>query len=360
MEALKIKKDAESTIKEFLKFLMDKNKVEAVFTLTRMEDGFSYSLIKDKEIISQAVPFYPFMPSNAGKMLSRITLIEPLRKPILAILRPCELRGFIELVKRDQGSTENIFFMSFICPGVFPLKKLSLGYEEELKEYKEKIEKGELSKNIRNTCKACEHFIPYNSDLTISFIGENGKESILIIENEKGENLIQGFEGERIEFEKNFVNMKRERKKERERIIRETEEKGKGLDKFISLFGRCISCHGCSKICPICYCKLCDFDSSSHEIEPSSYEDEVKKRGGIRVPSNVLLYHLGRLIHVSVSCVNCGMCSDICPVDIPVSELFLVASLRVQRLFNYIPGRDYKEEIPLKTFEPEEFTEIAG
>lgn len=360
MEALRIKKGIGDGIKEFLRFLLEKNKVDAIFALTKMQDGFSYSLIKDKKIIDDVNPFYPFMPANAGKLLSRLTLIEPLRKPILAILRPCELRGFVELIKREQGSSENIFFMSFTCPGVFSLKKYSLGYEKFFEEYKEKIKTGEIYENIRNTCKACEHFLPYTSDLTISLLGENiEEETILIIENEKGKKLTDGFEAERIEFKKSFEDMKEKREREKKRIMKETEEKGRGIDKFVRLFGRCISCHGCSKVCPICYCSLCDFDSKVHEIKPLSYEKEMEKRGGIRVPSGVLLYHLGRLLHVAISCVNCGMCTDICPVNIPISEIFLTVGFRVQKLFDYVPGKDYEEEIPLKTFELEEFTEIT-
>ena len=35
-----------------------------------------------------------------------------------------------------------------------------------------------------------------------------------------------------------------------------------------------------------------------------------------------LLFQLGRMSHMSLSCVSCGMCEDACPVDIPVGRIF--------------------------------------
>ena len=77
------------------------------------------------------------------------------------------------------------------------------------------------------------------------------------------------------------------------------------------------------------------------------------------MPPNTIFFQLGRLAHVSVSCVGCGMCTDVCPVDIPVSTIFSKVGASVQTLFDYLPGRDVTEELPLRTFEEEELTQVA-
>jgi hypothetical protein len=54
------------------------------------------------------------------------------------------------------------------------------------------------------------------------------------------------------------------------------------------------------------------------------------------------------------------MCTDVCPVDIPVSTIFSRAGASVQALFDYQPGREVTEEIPLRTFEEKEFAQASA
>ena len=78
----------------------------------------------------------------------------------------------------------------------------------------------------------------------------------------------------------------------------------------------------------------------------------------MRVPPNTIYYHLGRLTHVALSCVGCGSCEDVCPADIPLSIIYKKVGEAVQRMFDYLPGRDVEEEIPLKTFELQELSDV--
>jgi formate dehydrogenase subunit beta len=65
-----------------------------------------------------------------------------------------------------------------------------------------------------------------------------------------------------------------------------------------------------------------------------------------------------RLAHVGISCVGCGSCEDACPVNIPLGIIFKQVGEDVQGVFDYVPGRTLEEEIPLKTFETEEYEEV--
>jgi len=69
-KALKINKSTEQGVLDFLKFLLENNKVKGVFTLKKIsKDGaIAYSLITDPKDLDDAVPFYPLMPVNAGKL----------------------------------------------------------------------------------------------------------------------------------------------------------------------------------------------------------------------------------------------------------------------------------------------------
>jgi len=365
-KALKINKNTSQGVIELLRFLLENGKVKGVFTLKKIgkNGSVAYSLITDADELKDAVPFYPLMPVNAGKLLSRFTLRGSTNKPVAAVLRPCEMRGFVELIKREQGSLENLLIISSTCGGVFPTKTEVDGTaEKNLSKYWDTIKKGEIFPDLRPACRACEEFVPYNTDITVELIGKNDldKQCIMFLNTSKAEELTDGIKGDfsTKELDKTKTEKIKERRtKEKEKLYEEIGKKLKDMDGLIEIFGKCISCHGCSKVCPICYCTLCEFESPDSEYSPSNYESEVKTRGALRVPPGTIYYHLGRLTHISISCVACGACDDVCPVDIPVSLIFKKVSESVQKMFDYIPGKDIEEKIPLITFKQEEFAEI--
>ena len=71
------------------------------------------------------MPLLPIMPSQGGQVLSQLTQEEPFREPVAAVVRPCEVRAFFELVKRNKGSLDNLVLISPECPGVFPVQRAS-------------------------------------------------------------------------------------------------------------------------------------------------------------------------------------------------------------------------------------------
>lgn len=366
-DVLKIKKPLEEGIIEFLKFLLEKNKVKGIFTLRKAEktDSFSYSLITDVEEIKNAAPLSPIMPANAGQLLSSFTLEDAIKEPIAVVIRPCELRAFVELTKRTQANMENIFLISSTCAGVFPLKSTQNGkFSQLLPKYWEAAKKSEVLPSLRPTCAACEHFVPALADITVSVAGNKNltEECSLYLNTSKGEELAQGAPGNKTTEklnEEQLAKLKELRQKEREKLFASLNDKNLGLTGMVKTFAPCLSCHGCRQVCPICFCTLCDFDSKTHEDSPSHYESELSQKGGARIPSGTIFFHTGRMIHMAVSCVNCGMCSDVCPADIPVATLFSMVGESLQKLFDYLPGRDLEEPAPAETFIENEFAGLG-
>ena len=237
--------------------------------------------------------------------------------------------------------------------------------DKNLSQYWTALKKEEIPHNIRAACKACTEFIPYNADMTINLVGNKNldKQCEIFIETKKGEEAskdkdIKKKYSEKESKKESLDKFRETREKEKKQIFDKITPKLTGINGLIDIFGKCINCHGCSKACPICYCNLCEFESSESEYRPSQYESELKRRGGLRVPPNTLYYHLGRLLHIAISCVGCGSCEDVCPVDIPLSIIFKKIGESVQCMFEYIPGKSIKEKIPLTTFKEEELTEI--
>ncbi len=121
----------------------------------------------------------------------------------------------------------------------------------------------------------------------------------------------------------------------------------------------CVRCHNCMTTCPICYCKTCLFKSPTFDHEPMQYMNWARRKGAYRLPADTMLFHLTRLNHMVLSCIGCGVCSDACPADLPVADLFRAIGQQVQAVFEYEPGRSVEDTLPLITFREDEWSEVG-
>jgi formate dehydrogenase subunit beta len=364
-KVLKLNKDAEAGVRELLRSLLESGKVKGVFTLRKagQSGGVTYSLITDPAALEEALPLFPLMPANAAKVLSRLTLVEPANQPIAAVVRPCELRALTELIKRNQGSLDNLLLISSTCGGAYPLKMaVSENIEEKLPAYWEAVKKAEIPPDIRPACAACEHFVPYNADMTVALVGNKDadKQCVIYVNNDKAEEFASGIAGELAggELESGVIESLRSKRESRGKELFDQLGVNEGFD-IQKVFEKCIGCRGCSKICPVCYCHVCFFDSGGDEHEPNYYETALERNGYGQVLPAPIFYQLVRLFHVSLSCVECGLCADVCPVNIPLWAVAIKTAGAVQESFGYLPGRDLEEELPITAFKPEEFAAMV-
>jgi formate dehydrogenase subunit beta len=370
-DGLKINEGAEQVIRKLLWSLLDSGKVSGVLALGRTggaNGGIAYSLFTDPQAFGAdgaAMPLLPFMPANAGGLLSRLTLKGPLTEPVAAVIKPCEVRAFVELVKLNQGNLDNILLISSTCGGVYPLDVgANGGLDKALPGYWAAVKRGELDDGVRPSCRACVSFVHKKADITLALMGEADIEAqcTLYLNTDKGAgfvNGLKGLEGTPLSGELETEAIQRslsQRKAYRGQLFAGVQA---GLEGLIRTFGRCIGCRACKTVCPICYCNLCYFDSQGCERSPDFYAGELQRKGGLRVPTDTVFFHLGRLTHMSVSCVECGMCADACPADIPVSTIFSKVGASVQALFSYQPGMDVSQKRPLSTFEEQELAQAA-
>lgn len=95
------------------------------------------------------------------------------------------------------------------------------------------------------------------------------------------------------------------------------------------------------------------------EHEPIQYANWARRKGACRLPADTMLFHLTRLNHMVLSCIGCGMCTSDCPADLPVGAVFRAIGRDTQDVFEYEPGRDVEEPLPLITFKEEEWMDVG-
>jgi len=351
--------------------LLEKGLVHALLIPQELPSGSNVvqTLAMGADGLKSANPLAPVMPINSARLVSQMTKVTPSPQKVGVVLRPCELRALTELVKLRQASLENLVVIGIDCLGTYSIADYRERAGESssfTEDFVRQARAGQDDPQVREACHMCEYPTPMGADLTIGLIGGDCDRGILILaETPQGEAILDALElGESGEAEAEIreqaiAELVARRTKRRDEVLAQTEQDVKGLERLLEAFAPCIKCHNCRTVCPLCYCKECFFDSPTFELEAEKYLGFAERRGTIRMPTDTLLFHLTRMNHMAISCVGCGMCTEACPNDIPVANIFRLVGSRVQSLFDYIPGRSVEEELPLATFKEEELQNVG-
>ncbi|HID94776.1 MAG TPA: formate dehydrogenase [Candidatus Latescibacteria bacterium] len=363
-----------TSLQEFLRTLLTKGEIDALLVPQHlpMKNVVMPTLVTDPEKINGADPLAPAFPINAAKLVSRLTR-KPLVGGLAAVLRPCEIRAFIELVKLNQGSLEEVVLVSLDCLGAYsnvnyPRFAGEDGIESTLRFY-EKIMSGNGAAyedfDLSPACKSCEYPIPENADLLVGLVGVDTKDHLMVKANTpKGEALLDKLGlaemGEPKDRKKAIELLVRERITYRDQMFAKTTKSISDLKRLTSYLATCVNCYNCRVACPVCYCKECVFVTDVFDHEPAQYLRWAERKGIIKMPTDTVFYHITRLAHMSTSCVGCGQCSNACPNNVPVMEIFRTIGSYTQKAFNYEPGRSVDDKPPLSVFNEKEFSEVTG
>jgi formate dehydrogenase subunit beta len=361
--------DVLGALRSFLGNLLSKGLVDALLVSQELSSGKNVvqTLVSDPDKLDSANPLAFVMPINSAKLISQLTDQNPGQK-LGVVIRSCEIRAMNELIKLQQINNENLIIIGVDCFGTYSLPDYAgLCVENEnvtlklLKDFRDNKDTGldEAGYQIRPICGICEHPIPETSDLSINIIGVDINKEVFISANtQKGEALMGELdipEGEIPQSRAMAIEAYiKKNMDQRAEVVKNTLEEIDSMPKLLSAIATCIKCYNCRTACPICYCKECIFDTQTLNPSPTQYLNKAEKKGVIKMPMDTLLYHITRMNHMITSCVGCGQCESACPNDIPVARLFSILGQDIQKIFDYIPGRNLDEELPLATFKEDE------
>jgi formate dehydrogenase subunit beta len=367
-------KDLLGALRGFFGDILATEHIEAILAPQHlpMKNMVMPTLVTDPDHLNAVDPLSPAFPMNTARIVSRLTR-KPTGAKIAAVMRPCEIRAFVELVKLKQGRTDEIVLIGIDCLGAFQNKDyfrfIEQNKEGSTVKFYQHIMSGNGGKidgiDLAPACKACEFPLAAGADLIIGLYGMNVDNQILIqSQTEVGQDLLAQL---------NLAKIKEPAARQgavddvvkkctayRDEMFASTRKATDSVEKISAYFATCVNCYNCRVACPVCYCKECVFVTDVFNHEPFQYLRWARRKGIIKMPTDTVFYHMTRLAHMSTACVGCGQCSNACPNDIPVMELFRTIAQDTQQAFDYEAGRSFEEAPPLSVFREDEFPEVVG
>ncbi len=121
-------------------------------------------------------------------------------------------------------------------------------------------------------------------------------------------------------------------------------------DYWTKQFSKCIKCYACRNICPLCSCETCVFDNIAAGVSSKADADCEQQ-----------FFHIIRAYHVAGRCVDCGECSRVCPVGIPLEKLNRKIIKDINQLYgDYTADTDIAKSPPLGTYKVDDFDPFDG
>ena len=366
---LEVKDGALETMTAFLRGLLERGVVDALLAPrhTPAGDNVVQTLFTDPAKLEGIDLIAPVLPVNSAKLVSDLTETGAGGR-LGVVLRSCEVRALIELVKLKQASLDNVVLIGVDCLGAY-----------EMNDYAELVasSNGDLSADLlaqakegriapheghqfRVACQMCEYPVSQGVDLALGLIGlDTASEILVTASDELAEKLELGPTEVPAARQGTVDGLVAERTAERDRRFAEFRQRVADMPSLLAEFSRCIRCHNCMVACPLCYCKECIFRTATFDHASAQYFRWANRKGSIRMPTDTLIFQLTRLNHMATSCVGCGLCESACPNDLPVATIFRAVGEKVQALFDYAPGRSLEDELPVATFREDELTSLG-
>ena len=352
-------------INSFFVKLLEEGIIDYLLVPQRISQGrtLTQTLIKNEENLEGINPFSLVMPANSATIVSQLSNSKSGEK-IGVVMKPCEVRALVELVKLGQARLENLFIIETDCGGTYEVEDYARLMDEEdgdteskemellLKTYSGETDfmDDDESMVLRSSCQICNAFFPQIGDMTLNLIGMEG--NILInMDSELAEKLGMEKEEEPPYSHQDAVEeLRNSRDYKRESCFDEFRDKMESINDFADALATCTRCHACQSACPVCYCRVCFFKTETFAPESERFLRWAEKEGALRMPPEILLFHLTRMNHMAASCIGCGMCESSCPRGLPLSTMFQAVGEEVQKKLEYVPGRSVDEPIPISTF----------
>ncbi|PWR72432.1 Coenzyme F420 hydrogenase/dehydrogenase, beta subunit C-terminal domain [Methanospirillum stamsii] len=370
-----------------LQCLLSRGFVDAVCTLEKGEDLYDPRpvLITDPDKLLKTKGSLYCGTILTADWIMQTTASNPGIK-IGAVVKGCDAKAIIELIKRHKLDRNDLFLIGLNCSGtISPIKartfvrtvcnedpdlvqsfsirngRLQVITPDKTLEYSlDSVDESGFGR--RDACRRCNIPIPRQCDLVCgnwgligddtdkaTFVEVCSKKGAQILESARKDGFIELFPAdqkgisarERVEAAMLTLSTNN-----REYMFSKMGTGFSRLNWMMKETSRCIKCYQCTHACPLCTCEDCQ-----------TKKPWLVKPGEIPPP---FMFHLIRFSHIADSCINCGQCEDRCAMDIPISLMMHAMQVELEQMFGYHPGWPEGMPVLAKMNEREEWEHYYG
>jgi formate dehydrogenase subunit beta len=295
-------------------------------------------LIRDSGQLDTVNPFKPLMTLNTANLIPD-SIKEFPDLHIGAMMRPCEHRAMIEMVKHNGFSTNDVLTICTDCLGTFPVEDhgwhaYRKGTPGKLTQETLKFTQqgGTNAFRYRPACQMCDAPDARGAHINIGVLGLPVRQIILISarDEDTAERLRlaeladdQASPAIIAQHDRTLAKIVERNRQYFERLVCGLSDVlPADLDELIDQMHSCENCLDCQDVCPICVVD-----------HPKLAEDGKYVREDV-----------ARWI---ISCSGCGMCEDACPKHLPLNAFFLHIRAQLAGSFDYYPGYSSQEQLPI-------------
>lgn len=251
---------------------------------------------------------------------------EPDLRPVGIVVKPCDSKTIIELIKENIVPRERVKIIGAISLGSINPDKLekavqsipagklkNLKIVQEGEDFVVKYDGGELKVPrdgvLNDKCKVCKNHNPVIHDV---FIGTK-------VEHHEQDDYDDLKEIEAMSEDERYQYWKEQ-------------------------LSRCVRCYACRDTCPLCYCVECVFDKT----KPFNWNEKT-----VDLPEN-FFYHMVRAMHLAGRCIDCGECERACPMDIPIRKLNRILLKQAKERFKIYPGMNIEDDVMFGSYDTDD------